>query len=130
VIRGVPIDSIAEIAEAESGVSQKLSDRGDDDEAPGDTPTNPDADLGDSRLGDKDPASHLQPPPPQSPGHLASPRLRSRTRRSPVPPEELRRSPRLHSPSPGPQRPSPSILKRSLPEDLEEGGSNKRAKQS
>ena len=131
VVRSGPIDAIAEIAEGELGLLETASvTRNDDTTSSGETSRNADAADSTSRPGDSDPASHLQPPPPQSPTHLASPRPRSRSRRSPVPPEELRRSPRLHSPSPGPQALSPGTLKRSLPEDSREGGSSKRAKQS
>jgi hypothetical protein len=67
-------------------------------------------------------AAELRTPRQPSPG-ASSPIPRSRSRLSPIPPEHLRRSPRL-SPSPEPS------AKRKLPGDVEIGGSGKHAKRS
>ena len=95
-----------------------------------DTSPDADADIATPRLEMMDHYSHLRPPRPQSPGSSPSPRprSRSRSRHSPIPPEQLRRSPRLHSLSPVPQASSPRPLKRALPDEGEEIGGNKRAK--
>lgn len=73
------------------------------------------------------PQDLLLPPAPPSPidsPHSPRSRSRSRTRLSPVPPQDLRRSPRHHPGSPGPS-------KRSLSEDeVEQAGKGKRAKRA
>jgi hypothetical protein len=67
-------------------------------------------------------AAELRTPRQPSPG-CSTPVPRSRSRLSPIPPQHLRRSPRL---SPSPEPPA----KRKLPGDVELGGSGKRAKRS
>jgi hypothetical protein len=71
------------------------------------------------------PQAHLLPPCPATPTRSSpSPRSRSRSRLSPIPPDQLRRSPRVHSSSPVPP------LKRTLPVDGAVAGSSKRARKA
>ena len=85
-----------------------------------------DGELGNTQEGAVCTPSHLQVPETMPTNLPSSPRPRSRSCRSPVPPEQWRHSPRLNSASPGPH--SPGQTKRPLSEDAEETGRNKRVK--